>query len=217
MSGTTHSKQDPFQRAPVRELSLDWINNTSDKILVDLLLKSVKYQESESYREQCHAVWNFLGFFGWSKNKCARLFNVDHKAFEKQISLPLDIQQPGRPKFLTESEINLLIEEVKRLIANGEYPTLYDMVQYIIENIQKSICPETIKNYLINSGFKIIIGHPMDENRAEVNADDIDNYYSNLAENINGTPASLVFNMDEAGEDDYVDTHSYNVIVQSDF
>ena len=32
--------------------------------------------------------------------------------------------------------------------------------------------------------------------------------YSNLAENIDGTPASLVFNMDEAGEDDYVDTHS---------
>ncbi|KAK8894502.1 hypothetical protein M9Y10_022936 [Tritrichomonas musculus] len=48
---TTHSKPDPFQRAPIRELSLDWINSTSDKILVELLMKSEKYQESESYRE----------------------------------------------------------------------------------------------------------------------------------------------------------------------
>ncbi|KAK8894503.1 hypothetical protein M9Y10_022937 [Tritrichomonas musculus] len=91
------------------------------------------------------------------------------------------------------------------------------MVQYIIENIQKSISAETIKNYLLNSRFKIIIGRPMDENRADVKETDIDNYYSNIAENIDGTPASLVFNIDEAGEDDYVDTHSYNVIVQSDF
>ena len=82
------------------------------------------------------------------------------------------------------------------------------MVQYIIENIQKSISAETIKNYLINSGFQIIFGRPMDENRADVKEIDIDNCYSNLAENIDGTPPSLVFNMDEAGEDDYVETHS---------
>lgn len=210
-------KHDPFQRAPVRPLSFDWITSLEDKIIVDLLLKSEQYQESQSYREQCHAIWNFLSVLGWSKNKCARLLDVDHKAFEKQIALSIDFQLPGRPKVLTETEINLLIEEVKKLIENKEYPTLYDMVQFIIENVQKSISPETIKNYLINNGFKIIIGRPMEDNRALVDENLIDKYYEDLANIINGTPASLVFNMDEAGEDDYVDTHSYNVIVQSDF
>lgn len=60
------------------------------------------------------------------------MLDVDHKAFEKQIALSNDFQLPGRSKVLTETEINLLIEEVKKLIENKEYPTLYDMVQFII-------------------------------------------------------------------------------------
>ena len=111
----------------------------------------------------------------------------------------------------------LLINEIGRLISIGDYPTLNDIVQYVIENIQKCISPETIRNYIINSGFNIIVGNPMEEDRAKVNDEDIDNYYDNLAHEINGTPASLIFNMDEAGEDDYVDTHSYHVIVPSEY
>ena len=87
-----------------------------------------------------------------------------------------------------------------------EYPTINDMVQYIIENIEKCISPETIRNYIINFGFNIVVGNPMEEDRAKVDDRDIDHYYDNLAQEIDGTPASLIFNMDEAGEDDYVDT-----------
>lgn len=90
-----------------------------------------------------------------------------------------------------------------------EYPTISDMVQYIIENIQKQICAETIKNYLIILEFKIKIGCPMDDNRADIKENDIDYYYTKLAENIDRTPASLIFNIEEVGQGDYVDTHSY--------
>ena len=38
-----------------------------------------------------------------------------------------------------------------------------------------------------------------------------------MADNIDGTPASLVFIMDEVGKDHCIDTHSNNVIVQPDF
>ena len=38
-----------------------------------------------------------------------------------------------------------------------------------------------------------------------------------MGESINDTPASLVYSMDKADEDDYIDTHGYNVIVPSDF
>lgn len=57
----------------------------------------------------------------------------------------------------------------------------------------------------------------MDESRADVKENDFVNYYSKLAENIDGKPSSLVFSMDEAGQDEYIDTHSYKVVVQSNF
>lgn len=217
MSAPPTPIKNPFQRSSIREISTDWIRETNDKYAVVALLKSDTFQECETYREQCHAIWNFLGFLGCTKNKCAHLLDVDHKAFEKQIQMPLEQRLPGRPKILNDDEIQILIEEIHRLISNGEYPTVNDMVQYIIENIEKCISPETIRNYIVSSGFNIVVGNPMEEDRAKVDDRDIDHYYDNLAQEIDGAPASLIFNMDEAGEDDYVDTRSYNVIVPSEY
>ncbi|KAK8889607.1 hypothetical protein M9Y10_034358 [Tritrichomonas musculus] len=100
----------------------------------------------------------------------------------------------------------LLIDEIHRPISNGEYHTVNDLVQYIIENVEKCISLENIRNYIICSGFNIVVGSPMEEDSAKVDDRDIDHFYDNLAQDIDGTQASLVFNMDEAGEDDYVDT-----------
>ena len=94
--------------ASVRKVTTEWISNISDKCIVDILLKSDSYQDCETYREQCHTIWNFLGFFIWSMNKCTRLLNVDHKAFEKQIKKPLEQRMPGRPKILNDDEIQII-------------------------------------------------------------------------------------------------------------
>ena len=56
----------------------------------------------------------------------------------------------------------------------------------------------------------------MEEARCNIPDTEIDNYFSNLSNSVNNVPVSLVFNIDEAGEDDYVDTHSYQVIVPVD-
>ena len=45
--------------------------------------------------------------------------------------------------------------------------------------------------------------------------EDIDDYFERRAEAVNGVPVSLVLNIDEAGQDDYVDMHSYTVILPS--
>lgn len=41
----------------------------------------------------------------------------------------------------------------------------------------------------------------------------INNYFDDFGMCVNDVPASLVFNMDEAGQDEYVDSHSMVVIV----
>lgn len=47
------------------------------------------------------------------------------------------------------------------------------MVLFDIENIKKSISSETIRNYIIKSGFNIVIGNPMEEDLANENDLDI--------------------------------------------
>ena len=61
--------------------------------------------------------YNVLINFGWSKNKIAKLFQVDHKAIEKQLSLPIEYNPNGRPAFLQP-------DEVDNLLFKGQYFTI---------------------------------------------------------------------------------------------
>ena len=56
---------------------------------------------------------------------------------------------------------------------------------------------------------------PQDESRVNVREEDLGNYYVELAQNVDGVPPSLVFNMDKAGQDEYVDTHVMKVITET--
>lgn len=77
---------------------------------------------------------------------------------------------------------------------------------------------DTLRKYVTSQDrFRIIDGIPQEENRTEVNPQDIETYYQNLDQIVSSCPASLVFNMDEAGQDEYIDTHSMRVIVPYDY
>ena len=122
-----------FDRASLHQLNTDWVTFILDKNVLNILINSDAYQECQTYREQCHFLWQYLNSFHWSKNKVAKLLDVDHKCFEKQIFLPLETRPPGRPRVLDDNEVNLIITEIKKLIDTKENPTLYDIQQFIIE------------------------------------------------------------------------------------
>lgn len=191
------------------------ISTIFDESCIEALRNSDFYQDSYDYRSQCYATYTILG---WSKNIVAKLFSVDHKALEKQLSLPLTSNNIGRPISLNSSEIIDLENEVRKQISDHNCPTLYDLEQYIISKFKKLVTPDTIRNYILKSGeFKIIDGEQQDEDITQVNPQDIENYCDNLEKTVNTCPASLVFNMDEAGQDEYIDTHSMRVIVLSTY
>lgn len=143
---------------------------------------------------------------------------MDHKAFEKQLSLPLGNNENGRPPTLNEEQQQLLFQKIQSLLSANKHPTLYDIEQISIQMFQKFVSVDTLRNYIIDSEkFNIVDGEPQDEDRVNVNMTDINNYYTDLGMCVNGVPAPLVFNMDEAGQDEYVDTHSMKVIVDSSY
>ena len=80
----------------------------SDEALVTYILDSEYYQSCTTYREQCHCLHYFSRQLFLSKNYMARLLNVDHKSYEKQLKLPLETKPIGRPKILTEEDAQFL-------------------------------------------------------------------------------------------------------------
>ena len=88
------------------------------------MIASDMYQNCYDCRSQCHCADIILKSHGWTNSKIAKLFGVDHKAYEKQIKLPLDSNNNGRPSLLDEDEENT-------------HPTLYDIEQMVIEDLIK--------------------------------------------------------------------------------
>lgn len=203
-----------IQRLPPRELETHWIMNPFDILIVETMIHTDIFKNAEDYRTQVHVAYFYLSNYGWKKTKLAKLFNVDHKAIEKQLSLPLVSNENGRPPLLNCEQQLVLIQTVIELNNTKIYPTLYDIEQITIEMFKKLISIDTIRNYIISSEkFRIIDGEPQDIERVNVQLEALDAYYAKLEQEVNGVPASLVFNMDEAGQDEYIDTHSMKVIV----
>ena len=203
-----------LSRLPPRPILQTEIKNDSDQSFVDYVLAQTAFQQCTSYREECHLLHNYQFIFHFSNRRVARLLGIDHKSYEKQIFLPLEFNSPGRPTILSEESSSLIVEEILRLHSLHIYPTLRDIQQFIAEKIEKSISISTIYRFIDHSDkFKTVTGQPMEAARCEIPPEAIDDYFSRLTDAITGVPVSLIFNADEAGEDDYVDLHSYKVIV----
>ena len=202
-----------MERLPPRELipREKW---GRDAPLVQAIIDSEAYQACSTYREQCHVMYSLGKGYFLSKNYLARILGVDHKSFEKQITKPIEQRPSGRPTLLTNEEIDEFYSILQETINQQEYPTVRDALQIIIEHTGKTPSLDTVNRLIKNSSdFKIVHGIPMEESRANVERNEIDEYYQRLKQAIDGIPASMLFNIDEAGEDDYVDSYSFNVIV----
>ena len=202
------------ERLPPKPLYTDFLDN-HQKACVEVMLESDLYQSITSYREQCHVMHNFLVKTSrFSNRMCARLLKVDHKTFEKQVRLPIEPRPPGRPTILTPEEMASVFDQIDEMHSRQEHPTIKDIQQLIIEICSKVPSIEVVRKIIKESDrYKIVKGIPMDALRVRFPKDKIDEYFRRLEEAVNGVPASLVLNVDEADEDDYCDLHSYQVIV----
>ena len=122
----------------------------------------------------------------------------------------MEQRENGKPPSLSDKEQQILMQKLHEQIATKKFPTLYDIEHICVQMFHKLISVYTIRNYIVDSDdFKIIDGEPQDEDRVNVDVNSIDNYYTNFGMHVNGVPASLLFNMDEAGQDEYAFHEGY--------
>lgn len=66
------------------------------------------------------------------------------------------------------------------------------------------------------NGYKIQRVKGIDENRYDCRTEDIVKFYSDLKKEVEGVPVGFVFNLDESGQNTFVDSRNLYVIVPKD-
>ena len=185
-----------------------------------------------TYREQCYNLLSILHDDNDESDNIHKLkFNIsltlvgkcfspprDHSAITKQfIKYCKDLQRPGRPYVLSKEEVADIADKLSKMGSN--YPTLTDIANYIYDKFHKIPSKTTIYNIihrdLINH-FKLVKAHPKEENRMDVTLDEIKKFYKDLAKELEGVPVGFVFNLDETGEDEFVDAKDQYIVVPKD-
>lgn len=129
----------------------------------------------------------------------------------------------GRPPLLTDEELQLVIEEINHHIYNDIgpfYPTYEDISDFIYFKFGKSIIPDTLRHILrdnFGDYIKTVTGKAMEENRLNININDLENNLKDLKNKIDGIPCPFVFNIDEVGVQEYADNEEKKVIVPASY
>ena len=93
------------------------------------------------------------------------------------------------------------------------YPTLLDIQDIIYENFNKIIITASIKQILKRLNFKIVVATPMEKERYTFRKKEIEEYFNTLKRLLVNVPVGWLFNVDETGQQDFVDAKKIHIIV----
>ena len=108
--------------------------------------------------------------------------------------------QPGRRRLLSEEQIQQLIREVDQRAKEKNPMTRREMVNYVFSQWNMEISKRTV-NRLIRDREELVstVAMPMERTRAEVTQGELEAFYRQLKENLDGVLPESIVNLDEVG------------------
>ena len=100
------------------------------------------------------------------------------------------------------------------------FPTYNEISDLIYLKFKNHINQDTLRNYFqedLKDEFSTCQGVAMDSDRFNATEKSIDDYYNNLDSIIFDVPHQFVFNLDECGNQDWVDAREIRVIVPKNY
>ena len=186
------------------------------------MINDPRWNDATSFRSQCQLMIEYLhnSEINVSLSKLGLLFGSRHcvqKQFYKIEKGDL-IKDHGRPKLFTDSQHNELISVIQSWHSKRYYPSYDEIAEFVAERFHIYLDIESIRKYINNNcSFSSAIGVPFDSKRLECTEDSIDKYYDELENNLNGVHPGFVYNFDEVGFQEYVDSREVTVIVPENF
>ena len=210
--------QDTISFKDVDDLEL----TDEQKLAIKKALTDLRFLMSNTYREQVFRLCSLLhgpeedGGPIVSYDTIGSLFAQPrtHGAITDEFRKSLfEPNAPHRPFILLEDEIQLIKEELER--TKDDYPTIDDITFFIMENFNKCPSRSTVKRAIKDriQGFKIVKVKGIEDNRYDCKFDDIKDFYQRLAQEVKGVPVGFLFNLDESGQNQYIDARNIYVIV----
>lgn len=178
------------------------------------------FQDNLSYSEQIELTINLLNpneERNYSYSVIGKLFNVKKGTIfnlHKRNNSPK--KSNGRPKIVTNEQLELIIQEIGNLYELKKYPDIDDLIDLIYEKFGISILYDTLyRNLRSLKSVKILEIPIMDSTRAEIPLRIIQKHYADLNsifETYN-IPPEFCFNVDESGFIDFVDIKTKTVVI----
>ena len=200
------------------------IFSESDIRLITTALETDEFLNTTTYREQvgvlCKLLRDDLQPSPLSYEKIGHLFTPSRSPStirEQEIKYKEGVKQNGRPPLLTPDEEALLKDLIYQYIENDGYPTYEDISDIIIETFGKYLAIGSIRSFLKRMpDFKSAIATPLEETRYLCPYTDIEQYYDDLAKLLESVPIGWLYNLDETGQQDFVDARQVHVLIPSD-
>ena len=192
--------------------------------LINNVLESDEFANAADYREQvgilCKTLREELDP-PLSYERIGTIFSPPKSPAairEQYLKYKNGVLQNGRPPLLSSEEILELEKNIEKHISEEGFPTYEDISDLIITLFNKYIALPSVRSLVHRlESFKAISAMPIEQARFKCPQEKIEEYYKQLADSLVGVPVGWLFNLDETGQQDFVDSHQIRVVVPKDF
>ena len=189
-----------------------------DQVKMFKILESDDFIEAKTFREQVLIVVDLL-YEDRKPNysRLAKMFGCKPESIKWQCNKKSP-KPCGRPSLLPPDARNFIVEAVKEGF-NKRNPISVDYLQEALScKYNITIHSDTLRHYCRRiKEIKLIDAIPMESERIQVSEEDIAQKYKELEEHLKVIPGEFIFNVDETGCSDWVDSHEMKVFVPSDY
>lgn len=184
------------------------------------MIHDPEWESCKTFRDQCRILHKYLrnNEIHISDADLGHLFgspNCVKKQFIKIRKVDRGEMKPnGRPSLLSPQIHTELENQIHLWHANRHFPSYEEILDYIEEHYNIKLTNVSIRNYIkYHYPFATATGVPFESERVECKEADIDDYFEKLKQRLDGVDGRFCFNLDEVGQQDFVDALDITVIV----
>lgn len=212
---------DPNKPEPPKQV-VNLPKNQNKNKLVNYIMSEEVYITAKTFRIQVYIFIEFSrdyfeGMHKLTYQDVADMFNVSVPIIKRAyINAKKDLDEKsrpnGRPFSLSKDQVQKLSEWMQ---SQKEPPHIKQVKTFIANEVGEDLDNKTYKNALNKAGLKTESAEGIDADRYYCNPRSIDEYYSSLESYFltYNIPSPFVYNVDEEGHDEFVDTKKTELVV----
>ncbi len=205
-----------FANLPLQQLFFEDIAKNEAFQSLSTYRAQVAFILAEKNIKEANITNEHIGFF----------FNTSRQSIDKiKAKIMEDIKSPQpkichRKMLINDTQMEQIKDKLKKWYEKFGAFSVDDAANVFSSVTEKYFLADTVRYYMrtyINDTFKPVTGIPQEENRVIDHSKEIDDFYDEMENLCKEIPAAFIFNLDEGGQQDYVDAKKQLVYVANDF